>query len=274
MDKVAKLYQKSGYWSQYGSDVAITVVILGGIVYWVSYSSLQSILVQIRADWQNKRCNPLLMPFAGWIVPVEGQSTFGTTAENLEYCIHLDAGQVVKVAMIPFELILYAILEAMDLFIEALKSFMDFIAWMKSQLGGYLSEVYNKILSMLVPIISMLLKVRDTLGKINGTIAVMLYTIMDVYNITVSGVLNVGNIIISLLLVLIIALVAMIIFAFIMMFIPFMGGIGVAMLSVVVGIMSITLIPIIIIYTTMNNFNQQVLKVSSGAPPNSPSVSR
>ena len=274
MDKVAKLYQKFGYWSQYGSDVAITVVILGGIVYWVSYSSLQSILVQIRADWQNKRCNPLLMPFAGWIVPVEGQSTFGTTAENLEYCIHLDAGQVVKVAMIPFEVILYSILEAMDLFIEALKSFMDFIAWMKSQLGGYLSEVYNKILSMLVPIISMLLKVRDTLGKINGTIAVMLYTIMDVYNITVSGVLNVGNIIISLLLVLIIALVAMIIFAFIMMFIPFMGGIGVAMLSVVVGIMSITLIPIIIIYTTMNNFNQQVLKVSSGAPPNAPSVSR
>ena len=220
MDKIHELY-KPNYWNEYSSDVFITIVIIGGVLYWVGKSNFDTALKQIRHDWKNKRCNPLLMPFAGLIVPKEGESTFGTTADNFNYCIQMEAGQVMHTVMMPLEMVMFSLILGMDMFIQSLLNFMDFMAWMRDQIGGYATMMYDKMLNIIVPILYMVLKIRDTIGKMNGIITVMFYNVINTYNIMVSGVLNIGNIIISLLIVLITSMVALIIFAFIMMFIPF-----------------------------------------------------
>ena len=273
MDKVAELY-KPNYWNDYGSDVAITVIIISCVAYWSGKSTMDSALKTIRMDWNNKRCNPLLIPFAGLIVPKEGESTFGTTADNFEYCIQMDASHVMEIAMMPLEITLFTMIKGMDMFIMSMMNFMEFTAWMRNQLGGYMATVYNQILLVIIPIITFVIKIRDSLGKMNGIITVMLYTILDMYNIMVSGVLNVGNIILGLLIALIASMVALVISAYVLMSIPFTIPIGMTLLFVAVGIITITIIPIIILYVMMDNFNKQVLSVSSGSSPNPPSTGR
>ena len=60
-------YSKDGYLNKYGSSVIITVLTLLAFSTAFGYNHFQSKLKFLKKNWNEIRCNPLFIPFAGLI---------------------------------------------------------------------------------------------------------------------------------------------------------------------------------------------------------------
>ena len=266
--------QNMGYWSSYGQDVVICIVIIAITVAIVSYSMYQSILLKIKTNWNTNKCNPIFMPFAGQIMPQPGKTSAETTVDNFSYCLKQDVSMVFSIAMMPLEFALYMIIEVIDTILNAFVAFMRLMAWLKAQLGGIFATIYNTIVSFLVPLIEMMIHIRDTIAKVNGVLVSALFTAMTVYNITVSGILNIMHILNVVMLIFCSVIVALVIFAFILMFNPFTAIVGVAAYVSATLVIVTFIIPTIVIYIMMLVFMQEVTHTVADNAPSAPSVKK
>jgi hypothetical protein len=267
------LYQNRGYFELYGKDVVISLGIGAVTLGIVSYATYQSILLQIRANWNESKCNPIYMPFAGLIMPKPGVSTMDNTVENFSYCIKQDASMVFNIAMLPFEFCLYLVIEFMDIVMEAILTFMRLIQWLRDQLGKMVASLYNKLLYFVIPLIEMMIHVRDGLSKINGIALTTLFVTMTVFNTAVSGVINIMNILADLLIALIAVIVALMIIAFVLLVTPAFP-VGITMYATGTAVLVSILIPTIILYVLMHTFTKTVMDGQAKDSPSPPSVKK
>lgn len=267
------LYQNRGYFELYGKDVFLSLGIGAVSLGITSYATYQSILLQIRANWNESKCNPIYMPFAGLIMPKPGVSTMDNTIDNFSYCIKQDASMVFNIAMLPFEFCIYLVIEFMDMVLEAIMTFMKLIQWLRDQLGEMVASLYNQLMYFIIPLIEMVIHVRDALSKINGIAISSLYITMSVYSITISGVINVMNILADLLIALISVIVALMTLAFVLLVTPAFP-VGITMYATSTAVLVSILIPTIVLYVLMHTFATSVMDEKATDPPSAPAVKK
>lgn len=267
------LYQNRGYFELYGKDVVISLGIGAVTLGIVSYATYQSLLLQIRANWNESKCNPIYMPFAGLIMPKPGVSTMDNTVDNFSYCIKQDASMVFNIAMLPFEFCLYLVIEFMDTVLEAIMTFMKLIQWLRDQLGEMVASLYNQFLYFIIPLIEMIIHVRDGLSKVNGIALTTLFITMSVYNTAVSGVINIMNILADLLIALISVIVALMIIAFVLLMTPAFP-VGITMYATGTAVLVSILIPTIVLYVLMHTFTSAVMGEKANDPPSAPTFKK
>ena len=107
MEQLHLLYKNRGYFDRYGGDVMISLLLIVLTVMLTGYANYQSIMAEVQRNWNQHRCNPIYMPFAGVIMPQAGMSVTETTTTNFAYCIKQDASAVFSIAMMPFEFGMY-----------------------------------------------------------------------------------------------------------------------------------------------------------------------
>jgi hypothetical protein len=268
--KIVSMYENIGYLGMYGKDVLITILIFGIVLGIVSFASYKAIINQLKYNWNTKKCNPIIMPFAGLIMPVPGQTTSETTFENFNYCIQQDMSAVFAIIMMPFEFILYLIITFLDTTLELIMAVINELAWIKNQISGIFENLYDKIVNFIIPVVEIIVKMRDMLGKMNGIITTALFTIMNIYNLTVSGLVNIINILIGLLIALIATLLAAMAAATLLFLVP--GGVAAATalqasaLVVILGILT----PVLIICVIMHHATDDIFNATSETPPDNP----
>jgi hypothetical protein len=79
LTKQNELYKNRGYFERYGGDVCISIGLVIATLLITGYSSYQSVMAQVKTNWNQHRCNPIYMPFAGIIMPQPGSTTAETT---------------------------------------------------------------------------------------------------------------------------------------------------------------------------------------------------
>jgi hypothetical protein len=267
------LYQNRGYFELYGGDVVISLGIGAVTLGIVSYATYQSLLLQIRANWNESKCNPIYMPFAGLIMPKPGVSTMDNTIDNFSYCIKQDASMVFNIAMLPFEFCLYLVIEFMDTVLEAIMTFMKLMQWLKDQLGEMVASLYNQLMYFIIPLIEIVIHVRDGLSKVNGIALTSLFITMSVYNTTISGVINIMNILSDLLIALISVVVALMVLAFALLLTPAFP-VGVTMYSTATSVLISILVPTIVLYVLMHTFTSAVMGEKANDPPSVPTIKK
>ena len=269
-NKIISMYENIGYLGMYGTDVLITVLLFGITLGIVSFASYKAIINQLKDNWNTNKCNPIIMPFAGLIMPVPGQSTAETTFENFNYCIQQDMSAVFSIIMMPLEFILYLTITFLDTVLELILAVIAELAWLKNQISSIFEEIYNKIVNFVIPIIEITVHIRDMLGKISGIITTSLFMIMNIYNLTVSGVINLLTILIVLLVILIVILLVMMGAAAIFFAFPFTIPLGIALESLITLSLIGIVLPTIIICAIMHSAIEQVFRESSPGAPSPP----
>jgi phage-related protein len=213
------------------------------------------------------------MPFAGLIMPKPGMSTMDNTVENFSYCIKQDASMVFNIAMLPFEFALYLVIEFMDTVLEAIMAVIKLIQWLKDQIGGIVEKLYNQLLYFIIPLIEIIIHVRDGLSKVNGIALTTLFVTMSVYELTVSGVINIMNILADLLIALISVIVALMVVAFVLLVTPAFP-VGITMYATGTAVLVSILIPTIVLYVLMHTFTKAVMDQSAADSPSPPNVKK
>jgi len=273
MDKIELLYLKDGYYAKYGNDIWISIILVIITIILVLYNAYKSVLQQIKTNWNDHRCSPIYLPFAGLIMPQTGKSFVDTTVENFEYCIQSDISSVFNIIMMPFEFAAYVLVDCIDAVTTIFVAIASFVEWLQSLLGELYSELFNKIIYVITPIIEMLLHYRDITARTNGIFITMIYSILNIYNTTISGATFLISIIINVVGMLIGIFYALIAIALALCASFFGIGAGLAILGVAIPIATAVIIPIIIIYVDIVNSFQPVMDMSSPSAPSRPRTS-
>jgi hypothetical protein len=252
------LYNKQTYLDIHGKDIALTILPFLITIMITSYATYTAILAKIKNDWNSHRCNPIYMPFAGMIMPQPDQSMMDTTIQNFSYCVKQDTSMVFSIVMMPLEFTMFLIIEFLDATMEAIVAFMNFLKWLRDMIGEIAQELYNKILNFIIPLMEITIHMRDALAKSNGVLITMLYTTMNIYNTTVSGLVNVVNVLND-------VLIEIIAVALAMMATIILAPVGLLTILTVV-------IPTLVIYIMMETFIKDVMHETTKKAPKKPNV--
>ena len=274
MDRLNFEYKKiqNSYWHLHSTDVLATVFILLPFFGTSLYHSYKGVMKQVKNNWNQYKCSPIYMPFAGVIMPQPGKSTLDTTMENFDYCIQQDFSLMLNILMLPLEMLSFLIIDAIDVVLTIIAGIMAVIAWISSQFGNITTDLYNNIFKLVVPIYQMVLYLRDALAKMNAVMLVTAYTYMTVYNVMVSGMINVMNVIFDLLIAVIVIIIVLLAIAVSLiptpLFIPGLAAFSIATIALKV------IIPIVVMYSLMRTFILQQFKASTKDTPDVPKAKK
>jgi len=87
INKIKKMYSDLSYFDKYGSQVIFFIVITLIVFSIYAYCTITANFQTIKDDWANQKCNPKVIPFAGFINRPPGKSISEFTQENFANCV-------------------------------------------------------------------------------------------------------------------------------------------------------------------------------------------
>jgi hypothetical protein len=181
LGKLIKIYEKLGYIDQYGGSVFIFFIITIILFFIVSYCISASNAEEIVQDWPNQRCNPAIIPYAGFITHPDGVSAFEYTQDNFNYCTQQILSSITGKAVHPYAFIINIfnnIVSQLNTSVQAIRVVFDRI---RSVIQGVIKNIMNRLMNIMVPIQNIILGARDILGKMMGTMTTTLFTALGSY---------------------------------------------------------------------------------------------
>ena len=181
INDIVSLNDKNGYMNKYGSDVWGSIILCFIFLYLIFGVYIKNYLEVVKADWPNKRCNPLVMPFAGNIIKVPGQSPLAFTVTNFSSCINDILTESSTILMEPFRVTFMMLNEAVANLIATLQKFRVFVEKFRSSFNDTLTQIYMKVSAAILTSIEFASTMKDTVSKISGTLTTVIYSVIGGY---------------------------------------------------------------------------------------------
>lgn len=175
---VSNLYKKAGFLNLYGIDLIITLVICVLFSLIMAYYSVVNNLQPIKADWDNNKCRPSIIPFAGLINKPDGDTVFEFTQKNFMYCGQSILKSIVDGAFAPIYLSFQMI---NNLFMELalqIREVFNQLANMQGTSSGIFEKIYASLRALIIPLQDFIISVKDMFNKLQATIILTLYALM------------------------------------------------------------------------------------------------
>jgi len=134
----------------------LSAILLMGIVH--ASSSIE----KIKLHWNEYRCNPLYMPFAGMIRPDVD------TAENFTYCSNAMAGNFFGYIIDGINQLFSTTAGSLGALADPLTAMRDMISKMRMFMLGFASSTFSKAASSTSVFVHYLIKIRDVLKRFVG----------------------------------------------------------------------------------------------------------
>lgn len=248
LNKIKKMYDKLTYFDQYGGSfilfIIITLIVIILIIYFHTMINIQPII----NDWPNQRCNPLYIPFAGFITHPEGVSATDYTSENFTYCTQNTLSSITGFAVQPLTVITNSLQSVANDVNNSIQSIRAMFNKIRTSMQSVSEEIMGRIMNIMAPLMQIILNFKDLVSKIQGSMTAGVFTLLGGY-FTLKSLLGA---IAQFIIMILIALAAMIAAFWI---VPFTWGAAIANTVIFIAIS----IPMAIILAFMND----VLKVNT-----------
>ena len=133
-NKINEIYEKRGYLDRYGLDIFITVFLIFTLTSVSNYLNIKNNAQPIINDWENQKCNPKIMPFAGLINKPPDMTAMEFTTQNFTSCMQHTISELGKDALEPLN-------DAANLSIGTFSGLGE----ITSMLTGFLNNIRNII---------------------------------------------------------------------------------------------------------------------------------
>ena len=179
-DKIKNLYQKDTYISKYGGSVFLTVGILVIFITLIIQHSLAGYVKSLKKRWPEIKCNPLILPFAGYINAPPETSNMDYTASNFTECLDDILEDVTKLKTEAIRNTSAVMNDGIGDMHKVAQNTRQLMSKMRKSSGGTFQSTQGKIFNVMTPLKSMLTTSKSTIGKIHGIATANLYTSMGI----------------------------------------------------------------------------------------------
>ena len=181
LNKIKKMYDKLTYFDQYGGSFILFIIITLIIIILISYFHTMINVQPIIDDWANQRCNPIYLPFAGFITRPEGVSISDYTAENFTYCSQNILSSITGFAVQPLTLITQSLQSVANIVKNEIQSIRTMFAKIRSSMQGISEEIMGRLMNIMIPLMQIIISFKDLVSKIQGTMTAGLFTLLGSY---------------------------------------------------------------------------------------------
>jgi hypothetical protein len=257
---INSIYNNKGFFDTYLSDVFITVILCIVFFVAISYFYIMNNIGPIIADWDNKKCSPAVLPFAGLINNGPTTTKFEFTKQNFNSCMHTMVNAMASDATQPIHYVLDGFTKLFTDLKDALNDIRKEFDKIRTTIHMFSTDIMGRTLNITMPILQMVIGIKSSLGKVNGLLGATQYTLFGSYLSLKSMFMFFLGVVNDIL----IGLVASIVAAFILAIFFFPAEL-IAIGSI--ALMTAILVPVLLI----QSFITDVFKISSASLPSVPS---
>ena len=259
--KINKMYSKKTYMASYGLDILTTCIICLIFFVAVSYFYVLNNLKPIVADWDNQKCSPAVIPFAGLINNGTTTTPMEFTEQNFTNCIQTILGNITVMHLRQCTILCRLSQMHFKSWSMPLTPFVQSFDVIRNAISAFTGEVMSKILNSVMPLITLVIAAKDMAAKAVGTLTASVYTLLGSYLGLSSLLLFITKLVLDILIVLAVIIAASWVLA---MFFPPAATLAIGNTVIMAAIM----VPIILMKVFMDN----VMSLSTGNPPSIPSA--
>ena len=249
LNNINKLYDNLSYYDQYGSSIILVIVLIIILIASCTYCYILINMQPIIDDWNNQRCKPYIIPFAGFINKPIGISSNDFTKKNFDYCTQNILKNVTGNAVQPLTFATKSLYLLFNIMQQSLNSIRQMFSKVRNLFDSVIKEIMGRLSNIIVPLQQIVISFRDIMSKVMGIMTTGLFTLLSTYYSLKALLGAIAQMVITIL----IALVAMI--ALFWLF-PFTWGAAISYTAIFVAIS----IPLAIVLSFMID----VLKVQPG----------
>lgn len=175
-DTINALYTKETYLDKYGGSLIVTVftILIAFLLY--SYFIISHNINHLRANWNENKCHPSVLPFAGIVNAKPGESKFDYTQANFTECtqsiLTYISGEFIKP-------LYYSTAVTGEMFkgiADDIQSARNIFSNLRDSISQVVDSVLSRFLYALMPIRRDIIKLKSALGKTEGVLTGTLFT--------------------------------------------------------------------------------------------------
>ena len=188
-EKIEKIYKKITYFSKYGFDVWISIMIVLIFFILVSYFNLINHIQPIRKNWIEERCKPQVMPFAGIINPSNSKSTSGLefTQKNFVDCQQNVLDEVTHSILSPFNDQMGIIGAIQMINSTAINDIRGVVNVVRNNISEISKTVFSILAMGTIPIQKVATNISDMGGKTMGIFTAILSIVFTTYDLIITS---------------------------------------------------------------------------------------
>lgn len=258
IEMLKKIYDKGTYYKRYGGSVYFFVILVFGLLMFLSFCSIYRQRNNIRNDWENQKCNPYVIPFAGYINAPANTSSMDFTLNNFTQCIQNDIKYMTEESLNPVLMVTGSLTELFVIMEECILAIVAMADYLRNQIDDIFEAIYQFFIALSVPFVQVLYGFNDILKRSNS----ILYIVVMLFEVFLSVLQNAyGS---GMEIFIATYIVFLLIFIVLMFFLPF------TMVAVVV--LLILLLAMLIIIVIMATFYQTIFNGFPKYIPSTPSI--
>lgn len=139
------------------------------IIFFMLVIHASETLEKMKLNWNEYRCNPIYMPFAGTIRPDV------STDENFLFCINSFGNEVLKVSLDGVHALLGTVVSSLGEFVKPLSTFRGMFSMIRNVILKFTASTFSKIASSSSIFIHYVIKIQDVLKRFVGQGYIMSY---------------------------------------------------------------------------------------------------
>jgi hypothetical protein len=208
IENIKKMYEKVGYFDQYGGSVILFILVSIVLFLLISYCYIMINAQPIIDDWANQRCKPNVMPFAGLLTHPEGVSASDYTKQNFTYCTQNILSSISGFAIEPLTFATNMLSNIANQITSDLQSVRGMFDKVRNMFQEITQEIMGRLMNIMIPLQQIIIGFKDLIGKIQGTMTAGLFTMLGSYYALKSLLGAIAQFIVTILITLAIMIVA------------------------------------------------------------------
>jgi len=178
---VSGLYDRLTFIDLYGGSVFVVVFVTAFVLlFWFYFKARQS-TKEIAADWTAQRCKPQNMLLAGQIMEPTDMTAAEYTRNNFDYCVQHIVTDASSYALQPLNYLMQAVGTMQGELSASMDDSRGFLANLRSSVTDVTESIFQRTLSVMIPVQRMFIALLDMLGKTQGIMTASLYTFLGSY---------------------------------------------------------------------------------------------
>jgi hypothetical protein len=176
-----KLYEKTTYLDRYGGSLLFAIFTIIGVCVFFTYSYLKNNSDLIKNNWQQNRCNPLYIPFAGIIINPKNMTKNEYATSNFFHCFGVLLKEMIEVALAPIQAAILLISATASVMMQTMNSLMSAILYLRDALASGFGLMGNRSLNALTLITKLTQMVKNSFNQGQGVLVTIMYIFLTAY---------------------------------------------------------------------------------------------
>ena len=177
--KINVINDNASYYELFNYDIWITIIIFIIVFFIASFYIIKSSIRAYKADWENNKCNPLMMPLASMINPeLANGDDYGYTLNNFTECLNTLNAELATDMTKP----IHQIKNNLDNFYTNLYSVAEttlgYLAALFTLIAQFFAIFIEKLRQLILNSQLVFITINDFFAKLVSILTVIYYTLL------------------------------------------------------------------------------------------------